>query len=242
MHRIRFAAICASCLSSLGIGPLWIGSRELCASPDGDGEPSDKAKGQLVVETMAQAPEALPKSLRITFKNTRKEPLRFTEPSPLCPEASEEGPEPQYPLLGIQLVDEKGFESQFPPVLTDASKAKLKKPRTVTLKPGQSWSKEYPLTDFYPWGPCGPAAPFPELFKPGSTPVRCSVLLLSGDGSRLVSNSFTAKVKVPKGFFETPSLATSEEQVDEFFDLMRDSPEPPGKPRELSKLISDLRE
>jgi HEAT repeat protein len=241
MQQIQFAGICESTLSSLVMAALFVGAGELGASPDAE-PPAKKGKGQLAVKTIPEAPEALPTALRVTFKNTETEPLPFTEPRTLCAEALEESPEPQFPVLGIQLVDEKGLESQFPPVLTEVSKANLKKPRTVTLKPGQTWSKEYPLTAFHPWGPCGPAAPFPELFKPGSTPVQCSVFLFSGDGSRLVSNSFAIKVKVPKGFFESPSVATSEEDVDELFELMRNSPEPPGEPAKLSELISQLGE
>ncbi len=195
---------------------------------------------EFVLETIGGAKGDLPTAIRVTLKNTSKEAISFTEPDPLCPETPDGNR--KLPLLGLQLIDEKGRESQFPPVLTETSKAKLSSPKAVMLRPGETWSKEYPLSAFHFWGPCGPAAPVPELFKPGSSEVRFAALLTFADGSKIASGSFTARVKVPKGFFEAPSIARSVEEVDDHFRMMENRPGFPREPPALAEILGWLRQ
>ena len=153
MHRLLCAAsLCAAALAG--------------CQPRSDAPPA-MAKGlKITLDAKAPAEGGLPASFRLVIQNGSSRPILFRAPSPLCPE--DQSNEPQYPLLGIAFQECKDV---YWPAYTDLQAKRVPQAASMVLAPGQTWTHEYDLKDFYFWGPCGPASDedIKDYYKPGNT-------------------------------------------------------------------------
>ena len=144
-----------------------------CAATAGrDAGPQDLA---CAIERVGADGPGLPERVRVTFRNSSAEPVRLTLPRPL-PGENESGDVP-FPFLGLFLRDAEGHWEGA--VYADVRARRSEAPRSVTLAPGGAWSREYALTGFYFWGPCGPdtGGDFTRYFKPGDVELKMTAVV-----------------------------------------------------------------
>ena len=129
---------------------------------------------KITLDAKAPAEGGLPDSIRLVVENSSRRPILFKAPSPLCAEGDSN--EPHFPLLGIAF-DE--CDDKFSPAYTDLHAKRVPPASTVVLGPGQTWTHEYALKDFFFWGPCGPASEVDirTYYKPGKTELHMRAFL-----------------------------------------------------------------
>jgi hypothetical protein len=120
----------------------------------------------------------LPDHVRLTVKNTFTGPLLFTLPRPLVDEQTVNRSIGPLVLLGLLLKDSAAHE-EIAIYARPEAKPQVE-PTTVTLGAGGTWVAEYPLTDFYFWGPCGPdtGGSFTRYFSKGDKAVELKAILI----------------------------------------------------------------
>ena len=140
---------------------------------------------ELAIQAIGLQPEGgMPERLRLTVTSRAPVAVGFVLPRPL-PGRENAGPSGAVvpmPLLGLTVSAGGGEESAL---YTDPAARALARPETVVLAPGASWSREYPLADFYLWGPTGPDATgnFTKYFWRGDQEVHLAAWLLGqGEG------------------------------------------------------------
>jgi hypothetical protein len=136
----------------------------------------------------------LPGTLRFTVVNKGPEMRVVPLPRPQAPgdfmvDRNKFGP----PFL--YLILKHGQEESRDFLYTDVQASARVEGQAAVLKPSMSWSREYSLTDFYPWGPCGPATDcsLPKCFGPGTEDVMVEAALVLWPGEVAKSNSVTVK-------------------------------------------------
>jgi hypothetical protein len=80
-------------------------------------------------------------------------------------------------------------------------------PREVKLAPGAVVTTDYPLKEFYFWGPCGPAtaSDFTQAFRPGDTELEMqAVVWIPTAGQHLPSNAIKVRCKCESFLFRQP--------------------------------------
>jgi hypothetical protein len=181
---ILLAAAAALCVA--GCGPTV--KAERAAAPE---------DLQCAIEPVGLQPEGgMPGSLRLTVTNKSAQAIDFTPPRPLVvevqPPAGEEMP---FPVLGLFMKDAAGHEES--PVYTNPRAKSWPKPKPEAIAPGGKWSAEYPLAQFYFWGPCGPdtGGPFIKYFWRGDEEVSLSAVLIFGKDRMVRSPPITVRCK-----------------------------------------------
>ncbi|MBI4605967.1 MAG: HEAT repeat domain-containing protein [Planctomycetes bacterium] len=183
---------------------LWVVLLALgCVGRKGGRGPSDPG-GDLRLELLGGEGESFPATVRLTFVNRGSTAVELEEPAMRSPEVDPSG----HPALALSLTDAAGRESPNPPILTEPEPSSWKKPSTVSVRAGGTWTHDYPASRFYFWGPCGPAIPVGELAKPGKDLVRVTACLGLPDGTVKKSNAVEVRCSLPEDTFAEPSLAS----------------------------------
>jgi len=144
-----------------------------------------------VVEGLDLPPEGgLPAALRVSVRNRSRDTVGFTVPRPVTPLAKvpDGADDLPFPLLVLFLRDAAGHEES--PLYADRYTRAWPKAVTVALGPGEAWSAEYRLTEFYLWGSSGPdvMGDFTRYFERGQTEIFLAAGLVFGQGRVLRSD------------------------------------------------------
>jgi hypothetical protein len=187
----------------------------LAASGCGEGERADRSAGagetarpatpadlELTAEAVGlQAEGGLPARVRLTVRNRSSGPVSLALPRPLIDEQT--AGEIQGPLvvLGVRLLDAAGREECA--VYSHPRDKAPEKPRTVVMPVGGSWPVEYPLAEFYFWGPCGPdtGGNFTCYFWRGDKEITLFALLVFGKDQTLQSNPIALRCRSEEWLF-----------------------------------------
>jgi hypothetical protein len=185
--RIAILLVAAAALCVAGCGPAV--KAERAAAPE---------DLQCAIEAVGLQPEGgMPESLRLTVVNRSGQAIDFMPPRPLAILSGEPPPgeEMPFPVLGLFMKDAAGHEES--PVYTSPRAKSWPKPKTEALAPGGKWSAEYPLAQFYFWGPCGPdtGGPFIKYFWRGEEAVSLSAALIFGKDRMVRSPPITVRCK-----------------------------------------------
>jgi hypothetical protein len=137
----------------------------------------------------------LPAALRLSARNRSGDTVGFAVPRPVTPLA----PKPPgaadlpLPILALFLRDAAGHEES--PLWADRYAKTWPKAVTVALGPGETWSAEYRLTDFYFWGTTGPdvMGDFTRYFGRGPTDLALAAGLVFGQGQTLRSDAVSVR-------------------------------------------------
>jgi len=162
-----------------------------CAEGRRAGRAATPADLALAVEPVNLPAEGgLPAALCLSVRNRSGDTVGFTVPRPVTPLA----PRPPgaadlpFPILALFLRDAAGHEES--PLYADRYAKAWPKAVTVALGPGEAWSAEYRLTDFYLWGTTGPdvMGDFTRYFARGPTDLALAAGLVFGQGNVLRSD------------------------------------------------------
>lgn len=137
----------------------------------------------------------LPATLTVSVRNRSGDTVGFTVPRPVTPLA----PKPPgaadlpLPILALFLRDAAGHEES--PLYADRYAKTWPKAATVVLGPGEAWSAEYRLADFYLWGTTGPdvMGDFTRYFTRGPTDLALAAGLVFGQGNVLRSDPVSVR-------------------------------------------------
>lgn len=142
------------------------------------------------IEPVGTQPEGgLPAGLRLTIRNTATAAVALVLPRPLVADVTPPpgGDELPLPIMALVMKDAAGHEES--PAYTNVRARSWPKAGQTALAPGGTWSAEYPLTDFYFWGPCGPdtGGSFTKYFWRGDKELTLALVLVFDGGRRLES-------------------------------------------------------
>jgi hypothetical protein len=133
---------------------------------------------ELQIQPADTPPEGgLPRRFSLTVVNKSARAVTFSLPRFILSQNDTQESQPPYIILGLSLTNTEGRRVEV--IYTHPDESAYPKPQTVVLAPGGAWSSEYPVDEFYFWGPCGPATEvyITKVFRAGNRSVQMRAVL-----------------------------------------------------------------
>jgi hypothetical protein len=149
----------------------------------------------------------MPDSIRLTIRNISSAPVTLTMARPLIDEGTLQDMKGAPVGLMLSLVNTTGYEEVV--VYTHPRDKAPAEPREVVMKPGAVVTAEYPLKEFYFWGPCGPATDVhvAECIRPGDQELRMrAILVFMAANAQLKSNAVKVQCEYESFMFRNKTL------------------------------------
>lgn len=119
-------------------------------------------------------------SCSVTFRNNSQAKGTLKTPRPMDPRV-EPATNAEYEAYGLVISNRMwAVEADFGYTRIDGKKQKGEE--QVVLAPGEGKTVDYPLSEFVPWGPCGPGLPkdsFQSVVHPGTNELYARVVIVS---------------------------------------------------------------